>query len=60
MSLESDIKAVINGFEAGIAVWHIESGEQIDINGARPFPMASVFKIPILATAGRSEQDQPG
>ncbi len=53
MALESDIRAVINGFEAGIAIWHIESGEQIDINGTRPFPMASVFKIPILATAGR-------
>ena len=53
VSLESDIRSVIRGFEAGIAVWHIESNQQIDINGSRPFPMASVFKIPILATAGR-------
>jgi beta-lactamase class A len=53
VSLESDIRAVIQGFEAGVAVWHIESGEQIEINGSRPFPMASVFKIPILATAAK-------
>ncbi|MEO8393053.1 MAG: serine hydrolase [Chloroflexota bacterium] len=53
MSLETSLKALIGDFEAGIAVWHIESGEQVEINGLRPFPMASVFKIPILATAAR-------
>jgi len=56
VSLESDIRAVIQGFEAGVAVWQIESGEKIDINGSRPFPMASVFKIPILAVAGQQLQ----
>jgi len=53
VSLESDVRAIINGFEAGIAIWHIESGEKIDINGSHPYPMASVFKIPILAVAGQ-------
>jgi len=53
VSLENDIRSVIRGFEAGVAVWHIESGEQVEVNGSRPFPMASVFKIPILATAAR-------
>lgn len=54
MSLQSDIQSVIDGagMEAGISVWHIESGERFDINGNEPLPMASVFKIPILATAG--------
>ncbi|MCY4536735.1 MAG: class A beta-lactamase-related serine hydrolase [Chloroflexi bacterium] len=37
----------------GVAVWHIESGQQVDVNGDAPFPMASTFKIPILATACR-------
>jgi beta-lactamase class A len=54
MSLQSDIQAIIQqaGIDAGVAVEHIESGEQIDVNGSQPYPMASVFKIPILATAG--------
>lgn len=54
MSLQSDIQSVISAFgiEAGVSVWHIESGEKLDVNGDQPFPMASVFKIPILATAG--------
>src|SRR5438552_407661 len=39
--------------EAGVSVWHIESGEQIDVNGDESYPMASVFKIPVLATAGQ-------
>jgi beta-lactamase class A len=55
MTLASDIQAVIAaaGIEAGISVWHIESGEKTDVNGDELFPMASVFKIPILATAGQ-------
>ena len=55
MSLESKLQAVIDeaNIEAGIAVTHVESGEQVEINGSRLFPMASVFKIPILATAGQ-------
>ena len=35
----------------GLAVRHLQSSETTEINGQRPFPMASVFKIPILATA---------
>ncbi len=55
MSLESKLQAVIDetGFEAGIAVTQVETGEQVEINGSRLYPMASVFKIPILATAGQ-------
>lgn len=54
MSLESKLQAIVDEaeIEAGIAVTHIESGEQVAINGSRLFPMASVFKIPIIATAG--------
>jgi beta-lactamase class A len=54
MSLQRDIQAAIQqaGIDAGVAVEHIESGERIDVNGSQPYPMASVFKIPILVTAG--------
>ena len=58
MTLQSDIQSVIEktDIEAGVAVWHVESGEKIEVNGDQPFPMASVFKIPILATAARQFQ----
>lgn len=53
MTLKSDIQAVLDEFdiEAGVAIWHVESGEKTDVNGDVPFPMASTFKIPIIATA---------
>lgn len=53
MTLKSDIQAVIDesNIEAGLAIWHIESGEKVAVNGQEPFPMASTFKIPIIATA---------
>ena len=53
MTLVDRIKAIIAGADirAGVAVWHIESGVKLDVNGDESFPMASVFKIPILATA---------
>lgn len=53
MSLQEDIQSVIaeSRTEIGIAIWHIESGEALEINGDHFYPMASVFKIPILATA---------
>jgi beta-lactamase class A len=34
--------------EIGVAVKHLESGEELTINGDMYFPMASVFKIPIF------------
>ena len=55
MSLDERIVAIIAGadIDAGVAVRHIESGRRLDVNGDAPFPMASAFKIPILATACR-------
>ena len=53
MSLVERINTIIEkaGIDAGVAVWHIESDTKLDVNGDEPFPMASTFKIPILATA---------
>lgn len=55
MSLEHTLRSILDKarMEAGIAVTHIESGEQIEINGRESYPMASTFKIPILATVGQ-------
>lgn len=37
----------------GVAVRDIKTGEEISINGDRPFPMASVYKIPIMVEVFR-------
>ncbi len=37
----------ING-EIGVAIKHLESGQELLMNGQTLFPMASVFKIPVL------------
>jgi len=34
--------------KVGVAVKHLESGEELVINGDEPFPMASTFKLPVL------------
>jgi beta-lactamase class A len=44
--IENIIKPVKG--EIGVAIKHLESGEELYINGDEFFPMASVFKIPIL------------
>ena len=53
MTFKQDIQDILDQYDihAGVSAWHIESDEQVDVNGDTPFPMASTFKIPILATA---------
>ncbi|MFQ5720948.1 MAG: serine hydrolase [Candidatus Aminicenantales bacterium] len=48
--LKGQIENLLKGIEGevGVAVKHLESGESLYINGDVYFPMASVFKIPIL------------
>ncbi len=48
--LEKQIQSVIRGAEGevGVAARHLESGTEISINGRNSYPMASVFKLPIL------------
>lgn len=54
MTFQDDVQAIADAaqLEFGLSVLHVESGEQLDVNGDAPFPMASVFKIPVLAKAG--------
>lgn len=53
MALDNKIRDIIRqaDIQAGVAICHIESGAKFDVNGGEPFPMASTFKIPILAAA---------
>src|SRR4051794_34301562 len=34
----------------GVAIKHLQTGQEVAINGQRRFQLASVFKLPILAT----------
>ncbi len=55
MSLESDIRTIIenSGAEMALSALHLESGQRIDVDGERVFPMCSVLKIPVLVEAFR-------
>jgi beta-lactamase class A len=65
MTLREKLLACItdDSIEFGIAIHHIESGEETRINADAAFPTASVFKVPIMvevykqARAGRFEMD---
>jgi beta-lactamase class A len=48
--LQKQIEDAVKGKEGvvGVAVKHLESGRALQLNGSTPFPMASVFKIPVL------------
>jgi beta-lactamase class A len=48
--LKYQIEAITRGVEGefGVAAKHIETGEEIFINGDIYFPMASVFKVPVF------------
>lgn len=48
--LKNRIDRLVQGVEGtvGVAIKHCESGQELAINGGVHFPMASVFKIPVL------------
>jgi beta-lactamase class A len=48
--LKKQIEGAISGIEGeiGVAVKHLETGEELAINGDVYFPMASVFKVPVF------------
>jgi beta-lactamase class A len=37
----------ISGGKLGVSAVHLESGQQVNLHGDEPFPMASTYKIPI-------------
>ena len=56
--LREELAAIIaeSGGEMGLALRHLETGEELHIHGDRVFPLASVFKIPVLVEAFRQIQ----
>jgi beta-lactamase class A len=48
--LSLQIGRIVQGMEGtvGVAAQHLGTGDQVSFNGEEPFPMASVFKLPIL------------
>ena len=59
MSLESDISRIIDnsGAEMGLSALHLESGQRIDVDAGRVFPLCSVLKIPVLVEASRQIEE---
>lgn len=53
--LQSRLQELAGAFPGamGVAVRDISTGEEISINGDRPFPMASVYKVPIMVEVFR-------
>ncbi len=55
MNLKSKLEGIEKEFEGtiGIAVKNLGTGEEAIVNGDIIFPLASVFKIPVIATLYR-------
>jgi beta-lactamase class A len=48
--LRAAVAEVVEGStgEMGVAIKHVETGQELAVNGDHPFPMASTVKVPIL------------
>ena len=59
MPLESDISRIIenSGAEMALSALHLESGQRIDVDAGRVFPLCSVLKIPVLVEAFRQIEE---
>ena len=59
MSLESDISRIIenSGAEMALSALHLESGQRIDVDAGRVYPLCSVLKIPVLVEAFRQIEE---
>jgi beta-lactamase class A len=53
--LQSRLQELSDAFPGviGVAVRDIKTGEEVSINGDRPFPMASVYKVPVMVEVFR-------
>jgi len=57
-SLRSIVESVGEDMDVGIAVTQIEKGLSLNIHGTKPYPLASVFKVPILVTVMKKIDDR--
>ena len=58
--LQNDVKYLVSQqagrMRTGVAIIHVASGERVSVDGDRPYPLASVFKLPILVELARQLQ----
>ncbi len=63
-ALHKRLQALVDGYpgmRVGLTVLHIPTGERVDLDGDRPQPLASVFKVPIMIEVARQiQQGQKG
>lgn len=59
-ALENEIRVIIAEYhgEVGVAIEHIESGRSLSINGNTDFPLASVYKIPVMVEVFRQASEK--
>lgn len=59
MSLATEIGGVIeaSGAQMALSALHIESGQRVDVEAERVFPLCSVLKIPVLVEAFRQIEE---
>ena len=59
MSLESDIRNITanSGAEMAVSALHLETGQRIDVDAERVYPLCSVLKIPVLVEAFRQIEE---
>lgn len=58
-ALEAKVRALVAkypGMKVGVSILHVPSGERVDLDGDRPYPLASVFKLPIMIEVARQIQ----
>lgn len=58
-ALEARVKALAArspGMKAGVSILHLPSGERVDLDADRPYPLASVFKLPLMIEVARQIQ----
>ncbi len=54
--LLAKVKKIVGSHHAGVAIVHIPSGERTELNGTTPYPLASVFKLPVMIELVRQVQ----
>jgi len=59
--LTAKIKKIVGSHRAGVAIVHLPSGERTEVDGRTPYPLASVFKLPVMIELVRQiEKGQKG
>ncbi|GMU53123.1 MAG: hypothetical protein AMXMBFR33_22690 [Candidatus Xenobia bacterium] len=58
--LSNDVRYLISQegqrMKAGVAIVHLATGEKVSVDGSRPYPLASVFKVHVLLELARQLQ----